>query len=141
MTVKKFAGFKFCGPENNPWKYLRCLQKTAKTAKSYATEFYSLQVVKDLLQIDLYLASYLMPNKIGWGKVQPYVRYQHFARGAGADGGHWRTEGGFNYIISGQNANINVTYYADKNGTGADEKNTFQVGFQFQLQLKIKFDL
>ena len=82
---------------------------------------------------DLYLASYLMPNKIAWGKVQPYFRYQHFVRGAGQDGGHWRTEGGFNYIISGQNAKINVNYYTDQDGNGADEKNTFQVGFQLQL--------
>ena len=28
----------------------------------------------------LALASYLLPDRIGWGKVQPYVRYQHFAR-------------------------------------------------------------
>ena len=81
----------------------------------------------------LLLGSYLMPNSIGWGKLQPYVRQQHFAREAGADGGHWRTEGGLNYIIDGQNAKLNATYYVDKNGGGADEKGTFLVGFQFQL--------
>jgi hypothetical protein len=81
----------------------------------------------------LLLGSYLMPNSIGWGKIQPYVRQQHFVREAGADGGRWRTEGGVNYIIDGQNAKINATYYVDKNGTGADEKGTFLLGFQFQL--------
>ena len=81
----------------------------------------------------LLLGSYLMPNSIGWGKLQPYVRQQHFVREAGADGGHWRTEGGVNYIIDGQNAKINATYYVDKNGTGANELGTFLMGFQFQL--------
>ena len=85
----------------------------------------------------LLLGSYLMPNSIGWGKLQPYVRHQHFSRetdgDATANGGHWRTEGGLNYIIDGQNAKLNATYYVDKNGTGTDEKGTFLVGFQFQL--------
>ena len=81
----------------------------------------------------LLLGSYLMPNSIGWGKIQPYVRQQHFVREAGADGGRWRTEGGVNYIIDGQNAKINATYYVDKNGTGANELGTFLIGFQFQL--------
>jgi hypothetical protein len=80
----------------------------------------------------LLLASYLMPNSIGWGKLQPYVRQQHFVRDAGGNIGRWRTEGGFNYIIDGQNAKINATYYIDKNGA-ADEKDTFLMGFQFQL--------
>ena len=49
------------------------------------------------------------------------------------NGGHWRTEGGLNYIIDGHNAKLNATYYVDKNGTGAAERGTFLVGFQFQL--------
>jgi hypothetical protein len=85
----------------------------------------------------LLLASYLMPNSIGWGKLQPYVRQQHFSRETDGDktanGGHWRTEGGLNYIIDGHNAKLNATYYVDKNGTGAAERGTFLVGFQFQL--------
>ena len=85
----------------------------------------------------LLLGSYLMPNSIGWGKLQPYVRQQHFSRETDGDktanGGHWRTEGGLNYIIDGHNAKLNATYYVDKNGTGAAERGTFLVGFQFQL--------
>ena len=83
----------------------------------------------------LLLGSYLIPKQIGWGKVQPYVRYQHFARDtrSGDGGNRARTEGGFNYIIDGQNAKISVLYFSDRNGSNADPKNTFRIGLQFQL--------
>ncbi len=77
----------------------------------------------------LLLGSYLIPKQIGWGKVQPYVRYQHFARDnlTGDGGNRTRTEGGFNYIIDGQNAKISVLYFSDRNGSNADPKNTLIV--------------
>jgi hypothetical protein len=83
----------------------------------------------------LLLGSYLIPKQIGWGKVQPYVRYQHFARAnlTGDGGNRTRTEGGFNYIIDGQNAKISVLYFSDRAGSNADSKNTFKIGLQFQL--------
>ena len=83
----------------------------------------------------LLLGSYLIPKQIGWGKVQPYVRYQHFARAnlTGDGGNRTRTEGGFNYIIDGQNAKISVLYFSDRNGSNADPKNTYRIGLQFQL--------
>ena len=83
----------------------------------------------------LLLGSYLIPKQIGWGKVQPYVRYQHFARAnlTGDGGNRRRAEGGFNYIIDGQNAKISVLYFSDRNGSNADPKNTFRIGLQFQL--------
>ena len=83
----------------------------------------------------LLLGSYLIPKQIGWGKVQPYVRYQHFARDnlTGDGGNRRRAEGGFNYIIDGQNAKISVLYFSDRNGSNADPKNTFKIGLQFQL--------
>ena len=83
----------------------------------------------------LLLGSYLIPKQIGWGKVQPYVRYQHFVRDnlTGDGGNRWRAEGGFNYIIDGQNAKISVLYFSDRNGSNADPKNTFRIGLQFQL--------
>jgi hypothetical protein len=83
----------------------------------------------------LLLGSYLIPKQIGWGKVQPYVRYQHFARAnlTGDGGNRRRAEGGFNYIIDGQNAKISVLYFSDRNGSNADSKNTFKIGLQFQL--------
>ena len=83
----------------------------------------------------LLLGSYLIPKQIGWGKVQPYVRYQHFSRDTltGDGGNRRRAEGGFNYIIDGQNAKISVLYFSDRNGSNADPKNTFRIGLQFQL--------
>jgi len=83
----------------------------------------------------LLLGSYLIPKQIGWGKVQPYVRYQHFARAnlTTDRGNRTRTEGGVNYIIDGQNAKISVLYFSDRNGSNADPKNTFRIGLQFQL--------
>ena len=83
----------------------------------------------------LLLGSYLIPKQIGWGKFQPYVRYQHFARANLTTdlGNRTRTEGGVNYIIDGQNAKISVLYFSDRNGSNADPKNTFKIGLQFQL--------
>jgi hypothetical protein len=51
----------------------------------------------------------------------------------GDGGNRWRAEGGFNYIIDGQNAKISVLYFSDRNGSNADPKNTFRIGLQFQL--------
>jgi hypothetical protein len=89
-----------------------------------------------LIQGDGYLAlaSYLLPNPIGWGKFQPYVRYQHFDRELGAARGTRSvTEGGFNYIIDGHNAKMMVFYSGDKNGSNAATVDTFKIGMQFQL--------
>ena len=81
------------------------------------------------------LASYLCPKKTGWGKVQPYVRYQHFARAnlTGDGGNHTRVEGGLNYVIDGYNAKLTALYYADRNGSNAATRNTFKLAWQFQL--------
>jgi len=82
------------------------------------------------------LASYLLPDSVGVGKLQPYVRYQHFARDgtnrSGARGNRSVTEGGVNYIISGANAKICAFYSGDKTGNGSTTK-SFQIGMQFQL--------
>jgi len=84
----------------------------------------------------LALASYLLPDRIGVGKLQPYVRYQHFSRDginrSGARGNRSVTEGGVNYIISGANSKICAFYSGDKVGNGTTT-NTFQIGMQFQL--------
>ena len=84
----------------------------------------------------LVLASYLLPDSVGVGKLQPYVRYQHFARDginrAGARGNRSVTEGGVNYIISGANAKICAFYSGDKVGNGSTTQ-SFQIGMQFQL--------
>ena len=84
----------------------------------------------------LALASYLLPDPVGVGKLQPYVRYQHFARDginrSGARGNRSVTEGGINYIISGANAKICAFYSGDKVGNGSTTQ-SFQIGMQFQL--------
>ena len=83
----------------------------------------------------LALASYLLPDPVGVGKLQPYVRYQHFARDrtnrSGAQGNRTVTEGGVNYIISGANAKICAFYAGDR--TGGVTTDTVQIGMQFQL--------
>ena len=83
----------------------------------------------------LLLGSYLIPKQIGVGKVQPYVRDQHFARdNLTNDGGNLtRTEGGFNYIIDGQNAKISVLYFSDQRVSNAATTDTFKLAWQFQL--------
>tara|TARA_B100000470_G_scaffold201558_1_gene173883 strand:- start:265 stop:630 length:366 start_codon:yes stop_codon:yes gene_type:complete len=84
----------------------------------------------------LVLASYLLPDPVGVGKLQPYVRYQHFARDginrSAARGNRSVTEGGVNYIISGANAKICAFYSGDKVGNGSTTQ-SFQIGMQFQL--------
>jgi hypothetical protein len=82
------------------------------------------------------LASYICPNKTGWGQLQPYVRYQHFAKdsvNASAGGNTTRVEGGLNYILDGYNAKVTALYYSAKAGTGASATDTFKLAWQFQL--------
>lgn len=81
------------------------------------------------------LASYICPDKHGWGQFQPYVRYQHFAKNGGNTGGGntTRVEGGLNYILDGYNAKITALYYSAKAGTGASATDTFKLAWQFQL--------
>jgi hypothetical protein len=74
---------------------------------------------------------------MGWGKLQPYIRYQHFDREqsntAANLGTRSVTEGGFNYIIDGHNAKIMAFYSGDKNGSNAATVDSFNIGMQFQL--------
>ena len=91
------------------------------------------------------LTSYLLPNPIGWGKFQPYVRYQHATQdnacgtagvlcGTGsAFGTRGIMEGGLNYIIDGHNAKIMSSFTSDKNAYNGAPVETFRIGMQFQL--------
>jgi len=85
----------------------------------------------------LALASYLLPDRMGWGKFQPYVRYQHIARRHSAVetnlGNRSVTEGGINYIIDGHNAKILAGYSSDANDGSTQTVDTFKIGMQFQL--------
>ena len=87
------------------------------------------------------LASYMLPNKVGWGKFQPYLRYQHSSQDqcAGANCGSTNfgtrgiMEGGLNYIIDGHNAKIMSSYMSDKQSSNAEPVHRFILGMQFQL--------
>ena len=88
------------------------------------------------------LASYLLPNKIGWGQFQPYVRYQHSTQDNGCAGAlcgptgfgtRGIMEGGLNYIIDGHNAKIMSSFTSDTQSSNAQPVDTFTLGMQFQL--------
>ena len=82
-------------------------------------------------------AAYLLPNKIGIGQLQPYVRYVENS----PDGSHFGGDSdlyelGTNYIISGHNARLNFNYTsgdASLTGRPGRDVDTFSVGVQFQL--------
>ncbi len=91
-------------------------------------------------------AAYLFPQQVGWGKFQPYVRFQKFDRDKisenGAvllyDGNFKQYDVGVNYVIAGPNAKISATYTDSK----PDDKtplasntdlNQFTIGVQLQF--------
>ena len=79
---------------------------------------------------------------MGWGKFQPYVRYQHATQdnacagalcGSANFGTRGIMEGGLNYIIDGHNAKIMSSYISDKASVNAEPTHRFILGMQFQL--------
>ncbi|MDZ4202779.1 MAG: porin [Gallionella sp.] len=74
-------------------------------------------------------SGFLFPEKLGWGKLQPYYRYQQFD----ADGTGVRTaqsDVGLNYVIDGSRAKVSGTYTRLK--VAAAETISFVLGFQWQ---------
>ncbi len=74
-------------------------------------------------------SGFLFPEKMGWGKLQPYYRYQQFD----ADGTGVRTmqsDLGLNYVINGSRAKVSGTYTKLK--VAAAVTNSFVLGFQWQ---------
>jgi hypothetical protein len=102
---------------------------------------YDLDDVPDatLIQGDSYfvLASYLFPNKIGWGRFEPLVRYQHFDRDdgniEGQRGDRERYEVGVNYIIDGHNARLSTFWAHEDPGPTMKSRNIFLIGLQLQI--------
>lgn len=78
------------------------------------------------------LVSYLLPQPMGTGKLQPMVRYQSFDTDL-TSVEHTRTDVGLNYIISGHNARISALFFSDDPGGGASSFNGFKLGLQFQI--------
>lgn len=57
-------------------------------------------------------ASYIFEQKVGWGKVQPFARWQKFAADTNID--TRQVDAGANYIIDGYNAQISAVYSKTK---------------------------
>ena len=91
-------------------------------------------------------AAYLFPQTVGWGKFQPYVRYQQFDRDKITNGGvidlydgkFKQYDIGVNYVIAGPNAKISATYTEtkpdDKTPLASNtDLNQFTLGVQLQF--------
>ncbi|MEW6676759.1 MAG: porin [Pseudomonadota bacterium] len=76
-------------------------------------------------------AAYLIPAQVGWGKFQPYARYQTFDNDL-ANTTTKQTDVGVNYVIKGHNARVSMNYGKAKVTATPDVK-TFTVGLQVQF--------
>lgn len=83
------------------------------------------------------LASYLFPQKVGMGQIQPQMRYQNFDRDAsnvvGSRGDRTRTDVGVSYIIDGHNARVSLIYSNEDPGAGASSFSRVKLGLQLQI--------
>ena len=77
-------------------------------------------------------AGYIFKDKVGWGQVQPFVRYQKFDSDALASDSTRKYDIGVNYIIEGYNAQISALY-SDTKVSGSDSTNAFNVALQVQF--------
>ena len=73
---------------------------------------------------------YIFDQKVGWGQLQPFVRYQKFTPDNNVD--IKKYDVGVNYIIDGYNAQIGAVY-SNTEVTGASDVNAFTVAMQFQF--------
>jgi hypothetical protein len=73
-------------------------------------------------------ALYLFPEKMGIGKIQPYLAYSEVSPESGADAE--TIDAGFNYIIDGFNSRVMVSYSKTDNGT--TDTDAFVIGYQYQ---------
>ena len=74
----------------------------------------------------------LLPGKVGWGKFQPYARYQKFLNDT--SGGYAREyDAGVNYVIDGHNARISLDYASIKGTGNTSATDRFIVGVQLQF--------
>lgn len=75
-------------------------------------------------------AGYIFNDKVGWGKFQPFVRYQKFNADTNIDTRKYDL--GVSYIIDGYNAQISGVY-SDTKITGSSSTNAINVAMQFQF--------
>ena len=83
---------------------------------------------------------FLLPQKVGFGKFQPYARYTGIYANQSSDRDEF--EAGINYIISGHNARVSLFYqYGDlatkglNYAPGVTGRNVSRIGLGVQLQL------
>ncbi|MDB5865474.1 MAG: hypothetical protein JWO70_3280 [Betaproteobacteria bacterium] len=79
-------------------------------------------------------AALLLPQQLGWGQLQPFVRYQKFERSR-SNTDNKALDFGINYVIKGPNAKVSVMYtkFEDTRMPVATRKaNQFLVGAQLQ---------
>lgn len=100
--------------------------------------------VGGISQGNAYLAnvSFLFPQTVGWGKFQPYFRYQGFDRDSTLSGGASapavaagstrQFDYGVHYVIDGHNARISATY-TNLEQSGRQDQNSFVLGVQLQF--------
>lgn len=74
--------------------------------------------------------AYLFPQQLGWGKLQPFYRYQKFNADSGDD--RKVNDFGVNYVIDGANTRLTATYRTDKAGS-ASSIDSVILGMQLQF--------
>ena len=74
-------------------------------------------------------AGYIFDQAMGWGKLQPFVRYQKFSADTNID--TRQVDAGVNYIIDGYNAQLSAVYSVAK-VTAIPDKSKFVVALQLQ---------
>lgn len=77
-------------------------------------------------------AALLLPGKIGWGQLQPFLRYQKFDRDL-SNTANKATDVGVNYVINGSNAKVTAQYTRREDPqAGPGDIKTFLIGVQLQ---------
>jgi hypothetical protein len=74
-------------------------------------------------------SAYIFDQKLGWGKMQPFVHYQKFSPDTHLDTKQY--DAGVNYIIDGYNAQLSATY-SRTNVAGGSNLGKFVVAMQLQ---------
>ena len=80
---------------------------------------------------EMFIGAFMFPDKVGWGKFQPYYRYQKFDADAGFNNAK-QSDFGVNYVIDGPNAKISAEYTKNETATLPDLKK-FVIGLQLQF--------
>jgi hypothetical protein len=77
-------------------------------------------------------AGYIFNEKVGWGKLQPFARYQKFDSDAALNSSTSKYDLGVNYIIEGYNAQVS-TVFSETKVSQKDSINALNVALQVQF--------